>query len=172
MRSTYQLGMIESSNESGDCTLTRRSLMDRSSPTTVAVILREGILEKDMDLHEMLQPAETRPYMCKALYGPRWDSYANLLRHGESTRTRDARVCRERRSRCISLVQTIQAVRHGRYALRYAINRVHKACSLRLLRLRRHSELYDKISQADRVMRITGESAEELACDWDWVYVL
>lgn len=35
----------------------------------VAVILREGILDKDMDWYETLQPTEIRPYMYKALMG-------------------------------------------------------------------------------------------------------
>lgn len=35
----------------------------------VAVILREGILDKNMDWYETLQPTEIRPYMYKALMG-------------------------------------------------------------------------------------------------------
>jgi exocyst complex component 2 len=37
--------------------------------TAVAVILREGILDKDMDWYETPQPTEIRPYMYKALMG-------------------------------------------------------------------------------------------------------
>ncbi|KAG1759151.1 exocyst complex component Sec5-domain-containing protein [Suillus occidentalis] len=35
----------------------------------VALILRQGILDKDMDWYETLQPTEIRPYMYKALMG-------------------------------------------------------------------------------------------------------
>lgn len=49
-----------------------KSLFDgyvKPKAAAVAVILREGILDKDMDWYETLQPTEIRPYMYKALMG-------------------------------------------------------------------------------------------------------